>query len=187
MEAAAITPRLKEWLRVLVVLTSVWLLLLATHANLAAPGQPVNGGCAGGALGGPHNQPGALCEDFDTDRNGSGLIEWSRLFTTANPADPLDAFAVCGDDDLLGGSAGGSPAPLGVDGRMCSEDAPFPAAQGACRVVPSENDWHIHTALEGCDDTHDARPQFDSTCAPVPRAHSGFRSLHMGRHVAASD
>jgi hypothetical protein len=170
--------------------------LAATLAGLAAwisapnalsqTAQPIAGGCAGGALGPAHDMPGVLCEDFDTDRNHSGAFEWIRLFTATSTLDPLLAFPGCGDD-VLGNTAGGGAVPLGVDGRICSNNVAYPLAQQTCHVVPSENDWHLHTPFEGCDDVYDSRPAFDARCGPEARAHSGFRSLHLGRHVDPTD
>lgn len=156
------------------------------HNALSQTSQPITGGCTGGALGPAHDKPGVLCEDFDTDRNHSGAFEWIRLFPSASPLDPLFAIPACADD-VLGNAAGGGAVPLGVDGRICSNNVLYPAAQATCHVVLSENDWHVHTPFEGCDDSYEPRPAFDTRCGPEARAHSGFRSLHLGRHVFATD
>jgi hypothetical protein len=159
---------------------------LVSYQNVAVAGDPVTGGCVGGALGPAHDVAGALCEDFDTDRNASGSFEWTRRFLAACPVDPLLGVSDL-SDDVLGHSADGGAIPLGVDGRICSEDMPYAAALLTCHVVPTENDWHLHSPFEGCDPTYDPRPEFASACAPEPRAHSGFRSMHMGRHLNAWD
>ena len=169
------------------VLAGLAILVMATMP-VRAQSTPVTGQCQGGALGPAHDRPGVVCEDFDTDRNGSGAIEWTRLFPVSPVCDPL---WVPGDpsDDILGNSAGGGSIPFGVAGSICSRDAQFAEAQLTCHVVPSDNDWHIHSPYEGCDtdDSYDlGDPQFDSRCAPDLRAHSGFRSLHMGRHLNAT-
>ncbi|HXI02420.1 MAG TPA: putative metal-binding motif-containing protein [Candidatus Saccharimonadales bacterium] len=149
----------------------------------------MTGRCRGGALGAAHDRPGVVCEDFDTDRNGSGSIEWTRLPKGAHPCDPL-ATLLDPTDDVIGYSIGGGPSPLGVDGQICSEDAAYPNALNTCYPVPSQNDWHLHSPYEGCDtdDSYDlGAAQFDSSCAPEARAHSGFRSLHLGRHLSLGD
>jgi len=144
----------------------------------------------GGGLGGGHRiDPGALCEDFDTDRNGDGAFEWTRLFPAADPNDPLRGIPDP-NDDVLGHSVGGGPAPFGVNGQRCSTDVDICAGGlcgGTCYPVPTENDWHLHSPFEGCDSSYDPDPAFASGCAPEARAHSGFRSLHMGRHLSATD
>jgi hypothetical protein len=43
----------------------------------------------------------------------------------------------------------------------------------------------MHSAYEGCDATYD--PTLSSSCAPLEFAHSGYRSMHMGRHLNATD
>jgi hypothetical protein len=143
---------------------------------------------SGSTLDPNHAQPGVLCEDFDTDRNGSGAFEFTRLFPATDPIDPLLGIPDL-TDDILGHTVDGGPTPLGVDGQQCSEDAPYAAAQVDCWPVPEENDWHLHTPYEGCDDddSYDVGdPQFDSSCAPREFAHSGYRSMHMGRHLNAA-
>jgi hypothetical protein len=117
---------------------------------LTSQESPVTGMCTGGALGPAHDQPGVVCEDFDTDRNGSGSIEWHRLFPAAPICDPL-RMPEDPADDILGGSINGGPTPFGVAGSICSDDAQFAAARQTCHPVPSENDWHLHSPFEGCD------------------------------------
>jgi hypothetical protein len=61
-----------------------------------------------------------------------------------------------------------------------------------CYPVPSENDWHVHSKYEGCDtdDSYDlGQAGLDTSCiaGTDERAHSGFRSLHLGRHLNATD
>jgi hypothetical protein len=159
---------------------------------LPAQGVPVTGGCTATALGPSHDQPGVVCEDFDTDRNGSGSIEWTRLFLGSSASDPLLGVEDL-NDDIIGHSVGGGAIPLGVAGRICSEDANIwvpDTTEITCHPLPTENDWHIHSAFDGCDtdDSYDSGdPDFDATCAPGERAHSGFRSLHLGRHLNAAD
>lgn len=171
------------------ILPAALVLGAAASALVLAQGSPLTGGCAGGALGPAHDQPGALCEDFDTDRNGSGSITWSRLYPAGAVCDP---YRVLEDpsDDILGHSVSGGPHPYGVAGTICSVDAAFPQALATCHVAPAENDWHLHSPFEGCDgdDSYDGGdPNFASTCAPDAKAHSGLRSLHLGRHLRAAD
>lgn len=167
---------------------AIMILLGSPSPVLLADEALVSGGCVAGALGPAHDQPGVVCEDFDTDRNHSGAIEWTRRFPGAiNTCDPLMAL---GDpnDDIIGTSMNGGPTPAGVNGGVCpsSYAYDFPT----CHVVPTENDWHLHSPFEGCDtdDSYDlGDPEFASSCAPAPKAHSGFRSLHLGRHLNATD
>jgi hypothetical protein len=151
-------------------------------------------GCGGGAgsttgLSDPnHNIPGHRCEDFDTDRNASGTYDFTRLCVAPNPAQGPFTCVLDLDDDVLGYTAGGEGVPFGVDGQICSSDAIFGAALADCYVVETENDWHLHTPFEGCDDTYEPDASFDTQCdGGEARAHSGFRSLHLGRHLDATD
>jgi len=148
---------------------------------------PITNGCGvGGALGAAHNVAGALCEDFDTERNGVAGYQFTRLFLTADPNDALRGVPDP-NDDTLGHTVDGGPVPFGVDGRgPCSSD-PGAAPALTCHVVPTENDWHLHSAFEPCGGTYDNIGLFPSSCAPEPRAHSGFRSMHMGRHLNVSN
>jgi hypothetical protein len=148
----------------------------------------IKNGCTGGALGPAHKKRGILCEDFDTDRNFTGDIELNRQVARVSICDPLYGLSDP-DDDILGYSIDGGPVPSGMSGQRCSEDNGV-AIDTFCDVVPSENDWHIHSPAEGCDldDSYDGGdPNFALTCAPLPRAHSGLRSLHLGRHLRAND
>jgi hypothetical protein len=152
---------------------------------------PIASNCGLGAgLDPAHGALGVLCEDFDTDRNGSGFEgDFIRLPVSVSPTDPLLAFG-SSTDDILGYTVGGGPTPTGVSGQQCSDDAGFPAAAADCWVVPGENDWHLHTPNEGCDndDSYDLGVAgFDTTCAPDGgKSHSGVRSMHMGRHLDAT-
>ncbi len=144
--------------------------------------------CGTAASGSTHDASwamgGVLCEDFDTDRNSSGSYEFTRLGVAAGPRGPFDL--VCDStDDVLGCTQDGGPTPFGADGQQCGSDAVYSAAAIDCWVVPTENDWHIHSDYEGCGATYD--PAFTSDCAPQEFAHSGFRSMHMGRHLNATD
>ncbi len=157
---------------------------------------PISSLCGNGTgLGSAHSAPGALCEDFDTDRSGNGRAgNFSRLPVSISGSDPLLAY---GDpnDDVLGYTVNGGTPPTGVGGLICSSD-PGPITAQTCHPVPSENDWHLHSAFEGCDNTGNAaslnsydlgNPAFANRCAPGEKAHSGFRSLHMGRHLNATN
>jgi hypothetical protein len=150
------------------------------------PQVPPACGGPGTALGPAHGAPGVLCEDFDTERNGVPGFQWTRLFPAASPDDPLLALPDP-SDDVLGHAAGGGPIPFGVDGRQCSGDRPFHAGPDYCHVVKTENDWHLHSPTEGCPPEYEPRPAFSSRCdGGSPRAHSGTRSMHMGRHLNAT-
>jgi hypothetical protein len=122
--------------------------------------------------------PGNLCEDFDTNRNGDPAYNFTRLPVSAFPGDPLRAN---GDltDDVLGFTINGGATPLGTDARVCPGDGGFPFCNDA---VSEENDWHLHTpeVSEG------PGAGYISEAAPDGgKAHTGRRSLHMGRHVQA--
>lgn len=160
--------------------------LLAAGTLAAAQGGPPAAGCAGGALGSAHNRSGTICEDFDRDRNGSGAFEWTRLYPAVSSCDPLRGV-IDPTDDVIGHVVDGGATPAGVNGQICSDDAVFAAALLTCHPVPSENDWHLHTPFEGCDPTYDSTGAFSSSCAPEARAHSGVRSLHLGRHLNPTD
>jgi hypothetical protein len=129
---------------------------------------------------------GVLCEDFDTNRNGNGTYDWTRLFLAADPTDNLRGIPDP-SDDVLGHSVNGGPTPLGVNGTICLDDFGYTAARSTCYPVPTENDWHLHSQYEGCGAGYDPIGMFTTSCAPEPRAHSGYRSLHMGRHLNATD
>jgi hypothetical protein len=145
-------------------------------------------GGPGTALDAAHSAPGTVCEDFDTDRNTSVGYQWSRLYAAVHPnGDPLRGLEDP-NDDVIGHSVDGGAVPFGIDGQICSSDFPFAAARIDCWVVPSENDWHIHSSTEGCDVTYGNSGTFASRCdGGLPRAHSGTRSMHMGRHLNATD
>ena len=145
--------------------------------------------CGNGAgLAPAHSASGVLCEDFDTDRNSNSTYDFTRRPTSVSQGQAQ------GDpgDDVLGTVLDGGPVPQGVSGQICSGDAAFGAALATCFVVPGENDWHLHSPVEGCDDddSYDLGDTlFGTTCAPegTGRAHSGLRSMHMGRHLNATD
>jgi hypothetical protein len=146
--------------------------------------------CNGGALSGFHSDPnntGAVCEDFDTERNGVSGHQFSRLYAAVHPnGDPLRGLEDP-NDDVIGHTVDGGPLPFGIEGNICSSDFPFAAARATCWVVPTENDFHEHTGTEGCDDTYEPSSTFDAHCdGGLPRAHSGTRSMHMGRHLNAT-
>jgi hypothetical protein len=144
--------------------------------------------CSAGALGTSHDEDGNLCEDFDTDRNFSGTPgDWNRLPLLTDTGDPLYAL---GDptDDILGYSQHSGEVPFGTAGTICTADLPWPESGVDCYPVPSENDWHLHSLYEGCDDddVYDLGDTgFDNKCLAQSdeRAHSGHRSLHLGRHL----
>jgi hypothetical protein len=141
---------------------------------------------SGSSLDPNHGVAGVLCEDFDTDRNTNGTFEYTRLYPAAGP-DPLAGVPDLGDD-VLGHNVDGGPLPFGVDGQICASDAVFGGALASCFVVPSENDWHLHSSTEGCDPAYEPDASFSGRCdGGEARAHSGTRSMHMGRHLNATD
>ncbi len=141
---------------------------------------------ANGALGSAHSVDGAVCEDFDTNRNGTPGIQWQRLYLTDDP-NQGNLYAIpVQTDDILGSSQDGGLVPFGTDGQQCTTDTGFAAARVNCYVIDGEDDWHLHSTHEGCDDIYDSRAAFDTRCAADERAHSGLRSMHLGRHLSAT-
>ncbi|MGH9870815.1 MAG: putative metal-binding motif-containing protein [Candidatus Polarisedimenticolia bacterium] len=126
----------------------------------------------------PLNLPGVLCEGFDTNRNGVPGFQWSRLPLGPDPNDPLRAI---GDpnDDVLAYSMSGGPRPLGTAGKVCADDLGFLY----CHPVATENDWHLHSPFEGPGPGYTPPGQPSVGQADGGKAHSGVRSLHMGRHL----
>ncbi|HKY31617.1 MAG TPA: hypothetical protein VJV23_03690 [Candidatus Polarisedimenticolia bacterium] len=122
------------------------------------------------------NGPGVLCEDFDTDRNGVPGIQWTRL--------PLPAgFSVTGDqgDDILGYTMDGGTAPAGTAAVTCLDDAG--GFVGCAAPVAEENDWHLHSPFEGPGEGYDPLGLPGIGAPDGGKAHSGSRSMHMGRHL----
>jgi hypothetical protein len=129
----------------------------------------------------PGSPAGTLCENFDTNRNATPGIQFSRLPISVDPTDPLRAN---GDpnDDILGYTMDTGPSPSGTDGRICSDDVG--AFVGCTGPVAEENDWHLHSAFE-----IPGAPYCTGAGCGAPdggKAHSGVRSLHMGRHLDAT-
>jgi len=122
--------------------------------------------------------PGALCENFDTNRNGDPNYNFSRLPLAADPNDPLRAN---GDltDDVLGFTMDGGGSPFGTDARVCPGDGGFPFCNDA---VSEENDWHLHTNEPG---ESGGAGYISDGATDGGKAHTGRRSLHMGRHTLA--
>ncbi len=125
------------------------------------------------------NLPGVICEDFDTDRNGNAGFDFTRLPIGVHPTDPLRAE---GDpnDDVLGFTMDGGSSPLGTNAETCPGDEGFPFCADA---VSEENDWHLHSPFEGPGDGYDPNRPPSIGAPDGGKAHSGFRSLHMGRHT----
>jgi len=131
--------------------------------------------------------PGTLCEDFDTDRNATPGLQFTRLPAGLDPQDPLYAL---GDpnDDVLGYAQGTGLVPAGTGGGLCTVFAVFnePTCSSA---VSEENDWHLHTAVA----SENIDPKMNEGYEPVAgspsyapdggKAHSGLRSMHWGRHT----
>ncbi len=128
----------------------------------------------------PLNLPGVLCETFDAERNGVGGFQWSRLPLGAFPGDPLRAI---GDpnDDILGYTMSGGPTPLGTGGVTCSDD--MGGHVGCQAPVAEENDWHLHSPFEGPGAGYTPPGRPPGGAPDGGKAHSGFRSMHMGRHL----
>jgi hypothetical protein len=128
----------------------------------------------------PLNLPGVLCETFDTERNGVPGFQWSRLPVASDPGDPLRGI---GDpaDDVLGYTMSGGPSPLGTAGVICTDDN---LGYVGCQApVAEENDWHLHSPFEGPGDGYTPPGQPVIGAPDGGKAHSGFRSMHMGRHL----
>ncbi len=125
-----------------------------------------------------------LSETFDTQRNGVPGFQWSRLPLATDPNDPLRAL---GDpnDDVLGYTMSGGPSPQGTAGIVCSDDDQ--GFVGCQAPVEEENDWHLHSPFEGPGAGYDVFGHGPGIGAPDGgKAHSGFRSMHMGRHLSPS-
>jgi hypothetical protein len=125
--------------------------------------------------------PGVLCETFDTNRNASPGIQFTRLSIGADPNDPLRAI---GDpnDDILGYTMDANPSPTGTAGAICPPDNQ--GFVGCQAPVSEENDWHLHSPYEHPGASYDVGGLGPGVGAPDGgKAHSGFRSLHMGRHL----
>jgi len=122
---------------------------------------------------------GNLCETFDIDRNGDNDFDFTRLPLSADPNDPLRANGDPGDD-VIGFTINGGATPTGVDARTCPGDATFPFCDDA---VSEENDWHLHSPFEGPGDGYDPLDRPGIGAPDGGKAHSGYRSLHMGRHT----
>jgi len=122
------------------------------------------------------NAAGVLCEDFDTDRNLNATYDFTRLAMSASGTDPLRAN---GDqtDDVLGFTIGTGPVPTGTGAVTCPGDTGFSNCQAP---VAEENDWHLHTNETG----EGPGTGYNSPATGAsPKAHSGVRSMHMGRHL----
>ncbi|MGH9870818.1 MAG: putative metal-binding motif-containing protein [Candidatus Polarisedimenticolia bacterium] len=103
-------------------------------------------------------------------------LQWSRLPLGPDPNDPLRAIGDP-DDDVLGYTMSGGPRPLGTAGRICKDDN---LGYVGCQApVATENDWHLHSPFEGPGVGYGM-----SDPSPDPKAHSGVRSMHMGRHLS---
>ena len=132
------------------------------------------------------NVAGTLCEDFDTDRNGNGTYNFTRLPIGAGVGDPL--FAIPDpNDDVLGYAQSSGPSPAGTDARNCTPDIPRGFAD--CVPVPTENDWHLHTGVpgEGPGAGYDATGTPGIAAPDGGKARSGQRSMHWGRHLQATN
>jgi hypothetical protein len=127
---------------------------------------------------------GVLCEDFDTNRNGTPGIQFSRLPISTTPGDILRAN---GDpnDDILGYTMDTGASPTGADGRICTDDNQ--GFVGCQAPVAEENDWHLHSVFEYPGVSYDISGLGPGVGAPDGgKAHLGLRSMHMGRHLSAT-
>ena len=145
---------------------------------LAAHPPPIPPSC-------PHfpslNVAGALCEDFDSERNGQPGFQFSRL---PIGVDPNDSMRALGDpnDDLLGYTQTTDVSPAGTAGRVCSNLRGL-GHLGCDGPVSEENDWHLHSPYEGPGEGYDPPGRPGIGAPDGGKAHSGFRSMHWGRHV----
>jgi hypothetical protein len=130
----------------------------------------------------PNAPVGTLCEDFDTERNGTPGYQFTRLPLTAFPGDPLRAE---GDytDDVLGFTMNTGPSPFGTDSRTCAKDVGRFATCSA--PVAEENDWHLHaTGLTAAQNNgYDPLNRTNIAAPDGGKAHHGLRSMHWGRHT----
>ena len=127
------------------------------------------------------NGPGVLCEDFDTNRNGTAGFQFTRLPISADPNDLLRAN---GDpnDDVLGFTQDSGTNPTGTAGRVCSNGRGL-GRLGCDGVVQEEGDWHLHSSFEGPGAAYDPPGRTGIGAPDGGKAHSGVRSMHWGRHV----
>ncbi|MGH9867143.1 MAG: thrombospondin type 3 repeat-containing protein [Candidatus Polarisedimenticolia bacterium] len=132
----------------------------------------------------PGSPPGTLCENFDTNRNGTPGIQFTRLPVGTTPGDILRAN---GDpnDDILGYTMNTGASPTGTDGRTCADDNG--GFFGCQAPVAEENDWHLHSVFEYPGASYDIAGLGPGVGAPDGgKAHLGLRSMHMGRHLSAT-
>jgi hypothetical protein len=122
---------------------------------------------------------GILCEDFDSERNGTPGYQFTRLPVSSSPTDPLRAEGDTGDD-VFGFTMDSGASPTGTDARTCAKDV---GRFASCVPVPEENDWHLHSPTEGPGAGYDP-PNRPGIGAPDGgKAHKGTRSMHWGRHT----
>lgn len=131
--------------------------------------------------------PGVLCEDFDTDLNGSlALDPWTRLPIGLDPADPQNRALEDPADDILGYAqgTGGGPA-VNTNAGLCSSDKAAGAPAG-CQAVADENDWHLHSPVNGPGDGYAPGVPGPIGAPDGGKAHSDLQTLHFGRHLDAA-
>ncbi|MGH9870390.1 MAG: thrombospondin type 3 repeat-containing protein [Candidatus Polarisedimenticolia bacterium] len=145
------------------------------HAGLApaaCPGIPAMAG------------PGVLCENFDTDLNGSlALDPWTRLPIGLDAADPQNRALQDPADDIIGYAQGtGSGSAFNTNARLCSSDKAA-GAPATCQAVAEENDWHLHSPVNGPGAGYAPGAPPAIGAPDGGKAHSGVQSLHFGRHL----
>ncbi|MGH9869846.1 MAG: putative metal-binding motif-containing protein, partial [Candidatus Polarisedimenticolia bacterium] len=98
--------------------------------------------------------------------------------------DPNDPLRAIGDpnDDVLGYTMSGGPRPLGTAAKICMDDD---LGYVGCQApVATENDWHLHSPFEGPGAGYTPPGQPVAGAPDGGKAHSGVRSMHMGRHLS---
>ncbi len=132
---------------------------------------------------GPGGQLGLVREDFDTDRDGDGLLEIA----------PLPAGTVGSHNDTIGVTVGTAPSSVG-DTLAAVGCAGYlvPPADPGCIIDPDNDmDWHLHCPQGGNCVFPPAKADGGGYITPLGRAgataKSGNTSLHWGVHYSTTD